>query len=465
MKKKTKNKKKHIIIGIVIAIFIVIITSFLFRNENNNVNGEYNSLRELFARFDCRYIKEENSKFQDVITDIYIKFGKDLYTKENSNERYFIDIIQTVAKFEQYENFALIDEERKIEIIAIANEEKTMLTRIFINGDSNYFGNYESKEALKKQEEERITPMNITSNELKRLIQNEWTRKDVNFGTRETIYENYYCYFDEGIDVRTISAKVYNIIFRKNYKNEILRGITTNMSNEVIIDILGEPTFGSKEDRVIGYKGENIYIFFSDEGVSVYPNETYKTEEFINIVKNIPNGMNINELLDKITNKWNDYDKYVYNLENYICIRYSLKGVQIQFNMENNNGIVFYNNYKGNFGDGLARKDMQNDTSKIPDRFYFENQDLVYIAELERYDEEELIYLPEGYSEVANQETQKFYYTIEKYNGTQKNLKVISKTKEYANANVELDVEILSCMWIDEENLVYSVKKRRNLFI
>lgn len=151
-------------------------------------------------------------------------------------------------------------------------------------------------------------------------------------------------------------------------------------------------------DRVIGYKGEDIYLFHSDSGISIYPVAQYEENGFINVVKNIPEKTSLNELIDNITSIWNDYDKYEYSLDNYICIRYSLKGVQIQFNMENNNGIVFYNNYKGEFGDGLTKENLKQDLSKIPDRFYFNDKDLVYISELERYDEDKLAHIPEGYA-------------------------------------------------------------------
>ena len=91
---------------------------------------------------------------------------------------------------------------------------------------------------------------------------------------------------------------------------------------------------------------------------------------------------------------------------------------------------------------------------------YFEDNDLVYIAELERYDEEELIYSPTGYKNLKEQSTDEFYYTIEKKNGIQKNLRVISKNKEYANANVELDTQIISVLWLDNQTIAYSVKNK-----
>ena len=250
MKKKRKIKRKikrNIIISI-IAVLLIILIPLLIPKKNNENHEEYNSLKELLERFDCVFIKERNSDLENVETDIYLKFGKELHT---DNERYFIDIVQTIAKFKNYANFRMIDEEKQIEIIAIANEQKNVIIKIYINGDSNYFGNNTSKEALQNQEEQNITNMQITSKEIRNLIANDWKRAQVDFGTRETIYEDYYYYFDEGIEVRTITAKAYNIIFRKNYKGEIVEGITTNMTQENVIKTLGNPTFGEAGDEVI----------------------------------------------------------------------------------------------------------------------------------------------------------------------------------------------------------------------
>lgn len=56
--------------------------------------------------------------------------------------------------------------------------------------------------------------------------------------------------------------------------------------------------------------------------------------------------------------------------------------------------------------------------------------------------------------------TQNFYVTVENQNGIYKNLRVISKTKQYADADVELDSQILSYIWIDDGTIAYSVKNK-----
>ena len=91
--------------------------------------------------------------------------------------------------------------------------------------------------------------------------------------------------------------------------------------------------------------------------------------------------------------------------------------------MENSNGVVFYNNYIGKFGDGVSIQDFKDGTVSIPKGFYFENNDLVYLSELERYDEDELVHSPEAYGKLKNQAVEEFYVTLEKYNRNPKKFK------------------------------------------
>ena len=454
-----KKQKLIIIVSIAIAVILIYIAFLIKINKTEENVTKWNSVQELLSKYNCEYIKESSSNIENVKLDIYLKFGKNLYTENKSNERYFIDIISQLAKYKKYENFRLLDEEKKIEIIAIANEEKTALINIFINGDSNYFGNNYSKNSLENYEEETITQMNIVSKEINSLIENDWTRRDVNFGTRETIYNDYWNYFDEGIKVKTISGKVYNIIFTLNYNGDILEGISTKTAKENIVNKLGKPTFGSIDSSVFGYEGNSIYIFFADTEVSVYPKRNYETSGFIKAVSNLEE-IKVSTLLDAITSIWNDYDKYIYNSEGYTLLRYSLKGVQIQFNLENNNGIVFYNNYNGQFGNNLTRTTLKEDKTKIPNGFFFADENLIYIAEKERADEESQIRLAESYKNLYNRQTEDFYFVMDKQNGLYKNLRVISKNKKYSDANVEVDATINSAMWLDNEQLAYSVSKK-----
>ena len=95
------------------------------------------------------------------------------------------------------------------------------------------------------------------------LIENDWTT-DANFGTRETIFKNYNICFDEGISYRKIGSKIYNVIFTENYLEPVINNIRVGVSLEDVKQSLGKPAFEDKELQIIGYKGKDIYVFFTN---------------------------------------------------------------------------------------------------------------------------------------------------------------------------------------------------------
>ena len=70
-----------------------------------------------------------------------------------------------------------------------------------------------------------------------RSINNNWKSDSVNFGTRESIFDQYYIYQDEGIKVRNISGKIFNIIFMSNYNQNVVEGIFPGVDFQTIESI------------------------------------------------------------------------------------------------------------------------------------------------------------------------------------------------------------------------------------
>ena len=81
--------------------------------------------------------------------------------------------------------------------------------------------------------------MNINSQELQNLINNSWISSRVVFGSKDGRYNKYDIYFDEGIEVRTVSKKVYNIVFTEKYKKEVVAGIKVGASLDAIKERFG----------------------------------------------------------------------------------------------------------------------------------------------------------------------------------------------------------------------------------
>lgn len=311
-----------------------------------------------------------------------------------------------------------------------------------------------------------ITELEIQSQEIQELIQKEWYTNQVNFGTEESTYENYVIYFDEGIEVRTIARKVFNLIFTENYTQVVTNGLRVGESFENIIETLGEPTFGTQEEELIGYLGEQIYVFFSENEISIYP--VGKSEEdlteFFALVTKYGEDKNSWNFGNELTELWKDYDKYTYN-QDYADIIYSLKGLRVQFNYTTKNGITLYHNYKGEILEGITLQDLVENPELKPDYIYLElSEDLVHETERIRYQEHKFLRDPnvqEGEDEAdSNNDTDSFLLMVTPSEEGYTNLKVLSKTGEYPRAELKNVNLIHSYLWFDDTHLLYSIEQK-----
>ena len=76
---------------------------------------------------------------------------------------------------------------------------------------------------MKKYVEIKTTDFEITSGVIEECIRNNWN--ELNLGRRDSIFNEYYIYFDEGIKVKTINNKIYNVVFDKNYKGNVINSL------------------------------------------------------------------------------------------------------------------------------------------------------------------------------------------------------------------------------------------------
>ena len=65
----------------------------------------------------------------------------------------------------------------------------------------------------------------------------------------------------------------------KNYKPNIVNNIGTQNTKQEIINILGDPTFEDDKYDFIGYKGNDIYLFYNNQNeISIYKVEKEEKE-------------------------------------------------------------------------------------------------------------------------------------------------------------------------------------------
>ena len=148
------------------------------------------------------------------------------------------------------------------------------------------------------------------------------------------------------------------------------------MSNEEIIQVLGVPTYKDENNYLIGYKNQTLYVFFCDGEISVYRNEqNYEIEEFENLIKEYNETKDYNTFVNKLTDLWPDYDSFT-KTNNRVSLRYTLKGITIDFNVITNNGITLYKNSNQALLEDIKNGEM------IPASIYTElDNDLIFIEE------------------------------------------------------------------------------------
>ena len=445
IKKLDKNTKKIITLSIVFIFIIIVLNSVLNYLEKEKVqvnNSEYSNIQEILQKYGCTYIKENKSDDKDFYLDIYLKFKFDTFEKNESQERYYKNVIGNLGLFLN-ESFRLIDESRNLTIDVVKSEG---LYGYRINGDDDYFANQLSKMTLKNYLQEENTAINVNSQVLSNLINNNWNYNNIDFGTKDSTFEKYEIYFEEGIEVRKISQKIYNIIFNNKYTSEVVNNLAPQATFEEVVNKLGNPTYGTTEDLVIGYKGKNMYIFFSENEISIYPNEKVDVTDFeILVEKYANNEIELKEFMNELTYIWDDYSEYVYD-QNFINIVYPIKGVKINMNNDSSKNIQIYNNYSKL--DNI--KNLIND-GKITGKL---DENLVYLEEINRsarnFDLDYLCYLQLDNSSIKK-ESSLFGYYIE-------NGKINFVSKDSNRPNITVADDINTGFWYTDTIFVYSIK-------
>ena len=458
-KQKYKNKGLNRIVFCAIMIctfiFIFLLALLVIDKKNDEVNLSYDSLttvKQVIEYYKSIYISEEKSKDFDFYLDIYLELKELPYDEDdNSNEDYYNDLLNDVARVLNYSSYRMFDEKNEIFIDVICKNNE--IDSIIINGIEDYFTYMDLQVSMKEYKEIPVSKLSITSEVLNECMNNNWNIQE-NFGSKESTFNQYNIYFDEGIYVRNIQSKIYNIIFTHNYKGNVIDNIYPGMSLDDIKEILGKPAFEDEELNLIGYKGIGIYAFFTNDVISIYANNYNNdkyTKKFFDLYKDYLDGDNSDllEFMNQLTYEWPDYSDYNYS-SNYVFISYPLKGIEIKINYDDTNGILVYNNIKGD----ISSIEPYLKNSDFISRLQI---DCVFEAEKRRINEENNLI------EKSNTLTENSENNVSlKYNilpETDVNngiycIRFISRTGEYPNR--ELYDGIDSYLWISNDYFLYS---------
>ena len=458
MKKKrkiklTKRAKIIIIIALIVfAILAALVAALVTRGaeEAEFRDGITVSIKEVVEKNGCEYISDSQSSEEGFDIDIYLKFGRDPVTEDGiSSEPYYNTVFSSIAYETGFMNIRLIDESREI-TVKITCSENGYVENILINDKSveEYFRELLSEYA--KMEPLEVTPisMTVSSQELNNLINSSWNPSNVNLGTKESTFEKYDIYFEEGIEIRNISKRVFNIVFTDKYQNEVISGIKVGADLEAIEDRFGEVHYEST--GIVGYKTNDFYIFFSTDEISVYPNYNYTAGDYTeleSIIAEYNESQDLNDFVDKLTDVWPDYTSYDYDT-NFLEISYALKGMKISYSSTSTEGIQIYENYNGNL------KNTQYDYDVVT---YKVNQSLILENEESRLMKKGII--PDDSGESELQISNIFILEFSNVDDDRKNkLSVRCKTGEYPDNTLDDTIIINDYIWADDSHLIYNIQ-------
>ena len=385
--KKTKLNLKRIVFILICVLISIIISLVIYyalsaMGKRNVTSLEsFTSVKDAVKYMNCEYYSMKKDVSNSFRTNIYLKFKVKPIENNISYENYYNNLILAVANVLKYTNFVLNDNENSVIISVTCDKDAKIIKEVKVNGESNYFQNEMSKLNLQNFTSVNNINVNVQSSILISLINNKFKYDENLLGIKESTIDNYDIFFNEGIRAKNIDNKVFNIVFTNKYKDSVINNITVGKSFEDIEKILGQPTF--TDDYFIGYKTDKFYIFFLENQISVYRNESYDTTEFAKAVSKFLTEKNSNNLASSLIKVWPDFDEI--KMEgNTINLKYTLKGVNIQFNYMLRHGVHIYNNFKGKITDNLTIDNLIQNPQNLPEYVYIESEDLVYKNEYQR---------------------------------------------------------------------------------
>ena len=464
-KYKDQNKKNYKILMVVlfVMIFILLFMTFLLKVVEKNIEenevilsyDEIETIKDVITYHKSKYISENVSEERGFSLDVYLSFKVPLYEEDGakSNEEYYTTLIEDCAKIIRYSSFKLIDTEHDINIKVICKNNK--IEKIIINELEDYFIYMDSRYSIQNYEELPKTSLSIVSEDLQRCIDGNWNA-DIYFGERESIFNNYYIYFDEGINVRIIDGKIYNIIFTNKYKKDVINNIFPGMDLRSAESSLGEATFKDEDLNVIGYKNDKVYVFLTESMISVYRNSSETSDEFFDLADEYLNeNLDLLEFMNELTYIWPDYSEYFYT-ESSFFIAYPLKGVEISVNNGDINGFLVYNNNKSTLSKIGRYLEDTNFVGRLQKDSVFEAEKRRLKADKEMVEnaKEFIRNLEQEKKNLIGESLNYLMNPIKDSNGKIYQIEFISKDGEKPNR--EINDTIDSYLWINNDHFLFS---------
>ena len=312
-------------------------------NDIYDESRQFSDIEELLDSYGCKLIKKESASNYV----LYLTFGKNL-SKQNGepNKKYFESLINACAKKLAKKKFYLYDESKSIKI-AVTCDFSNSSIKYIINDIPDYFNNLDNDMLMELEKMKIVDKQSISVpyNILYKII--NFNMKVIeDMGEAEGKEGKYTIYQKGAIKSRNFSGKVRNIIFTKEYKGEVLSGISVGTPLEDIAAKYPKIAFGSVKDGYLGYRTDDVYVFIYKDEISVYGYSYHEQSKFDQLLSDYFSTKNLKKFRDDLMFLWQNYDEYEYNsIDENLYLTYPSMGVIIDIKGNDPKGICFYSNY------------------------------------------------------------------------------------------------------------------------
>lgn len=350
------SKKTKIFLIFLIILFFCLLCSLLalqYYLKSNNAEKDINvsfetpkpkTIEDIIKKYGAEYIRQEDNK-------IYVKFNTDLYDEQGkSNETFFVDIVNELAQFFETDTFYLIDEEANIEIKAVFDFEIEKY-KIIINNIENFYENTDAKSyaLVENSEIVKLSGLFVSNGYLERLIDNQMYLSSIKkyLDEGKELESGYTSYNDNTIRIKLVPNKaVLNIIFSDTYGYSILTDVEAGTPLSKVYELHDDNTFGSLDQKYLGYRTNDFYYFFYDDEVSVYGYSYARNAVFEELLEDYLNDGDLDKFVTTLSKKMLTYDTFDYDADiKKATMIFPTIGIEIKITDNNPKGIKLYSNY------------------------------------------------------------------------------------------------------------------------
>lgn len=230
----------------------------------------------------------------------------------------------------------------------------------------------------KKEDSKKIKETDLLVNcvPVINLINNDWDRLQAGL-KGFTLDDLGNAVYDDGYTLYCNGTYVNYVVFNKKFEKEVIGNCRVGDDLKDVKKNLGTPTFSN--DGLVGYKTREVYAFFYEDEIVIYPNRTMNNSEFENAINSYKDkiyGKDRTYFLADIRQNYPDFEITEDQDNNVITITSLTRQVIAKLDGLENIDVEFYNGY--NFALDTTKK-------YIEENMYTQNKnDLVEQFEIER---------------------------------------------------------------------------------